>query len=104
MVSKSVVGSIVDAIKEQKAVPTIKDVGLRSRIGKGPCQGAFCSIRVAAHMYDIGERNGDEGISDLREFINSRWRGQRPLLAGVQLAQADLQEALQCGLYGLDIA
>lgn len=103
MVSKSVVGSIVEAIKEQKAIPTIKDVGLRSRIGKGPCQGAFCSIRVAAHMYDIGERNGDEGVDDLKEFINSRWRGQRPLLADVQLAQADLQEAVHCGLYGLDI-
>ncbi len=104
MVSKSVVTSIVNAIKEQKAIPTIKDVGLRSRIGKGPCQGAFCGIRVAAHMYDTHERNGDEGVEDLKEFINSRWRGQRSLLAGVQLAQADLQEALQSGLYGLDIA
>lgn len=102
MVSKSVVENIVGAIKEQKAVPTIKDVGLRSRVGKGPCQGAFCGIRIAAHMYDCDELEGSGGLSDLKEFVNSRWRGQRPLLADIQLAQAELQDALQCGLYGLE--
>lgn len=102
MVSKSVVDNIVSAIKEQKAVPTLKDVGLRSRVGKGPCQGAFCGMRIASHMYDRKELNGDAGLYDLKEFINSRWKGQRSLLAGKQLAQAELQEAMQCGLFGLE--
>ena len=102
MVSKQVIDNIVQAIIEQKAPPTIKDVGLRSRVGKGPCQGAFCGIRIAAYMYDRKYRNGSEGPEDIKEFINSRWRGQRSLLAGVQLEQADLQEALQSGLYALD--
>ncbi len=102
MVSKNVVDNIVNAIKEQKAVPTIKDVGMRSRVGKGPCQGSFCGMRIASHMYDKKELSGDEGLEDLKEFVNSRWKGQRSLLAGAQLAQAELQEAMQCGLYGLE--
>jgi len=104
MVSKSVIGDIISAIKEQKAIPTIKDVGMRSRVGKGPCQGAFCGIRIAAYMYDCDNLSGDTGVNDIKEFINARWRGQRQLLADTQLVQAELQEAIQCGLYSLDIS
>ena len=104
MVSKSVVGNIISAIKKQDAIPTVKDVGMRSRVGKGPCQGAFCGIRVAAYMYDCDHLINDDGVDDLKEFVNARWRGQRQLLTDNQLVQAELQEALQCGLYGLELS
>ncbi|MBT8340520.1 MAG: anaerobic glycerol-3-phosphate dehydrogenase subunit A, partial [Desulfatitalea sp.] len=52
MVPQSVVEQIVAGIEQLDGRPTLEAVGLRSRIGKGPCQGTFCSQRVAAYLYD----------------------------------------------------
>jgi glycerol-3-phosphate dehydrogenase len=41
MVPKSAVDSIVDAIRKQDGQPDLKAISLRSRIGKGACQGTF---------------------------------------------------------------
>jgi len=44
-----------------------------------------------------------EGIAELRNFLRERWRGQQPLLWNTSLAQAELLEAMHCGLFGLDL-
>ena len=102
MVSQSVVDTIAASIRRQNGHPTMKAIGLRSRIGKGPCQGTFCSQRVAAYLYDRGEFVGEQGIGELRAFLKERWRGQQPLLWDMPLAQAELMEAMHCGLFGLE--
>ena len=45
----------------------------------------------------------DEGLEDLKTFLQNRWKGQRPVLWGTQLQQAELEEALHCGLFGLEL-
>jgi len=102
-VPKSAVDSIIESIHEQNGQPDLKAIGLRSRIGKGPCQGAFCGARTTAYLYDRGEFHSDQGLTDLREFIRERWRGVKPLLWDMPLLQAELQEALYCGLFGLEL-
>jgi glycerol-3-phosphate dehydrogenase len=47
MVPKSAVDSIVDAIRKQDGQPDLKAISLRSRIGKGACQGTFCGVLSA---------------------------------------------------------
>jgi glycerol-3-phosphate dehydrogenase len=37
------------------------------------------------------------------DFFSERWRGQQPILWGEQLAQAELAEALHCGLFGEEL-
>lgn len=103
MVPQSTVDEIVSVIGKLDGRPSLKSIGLRSRIGKGPCQGAFCSQRLAAYLYDSGHLNGDRGITQLRAFLRERWRGQQPLLWDVSLAQAELLEAMHCGLFGLEL-
>ena len=103
MVPKSVVDSIVESIHEQNGKPDLKAIGLRSRIGKGACQGTFCGLRTCAYLYDKDELHTDEGLTSLREFVTGRWRGVRPLLWDTPLIQAELQEALYCGLMGLEL-
>ena len=103
MVPKSVVDSIVESIHEQNGKPDLKAIGLRSRIGKGACQGTFCGLRTCAYLYDTDEMSADEGLTSLREFVTERWRGVRPLLWDTPLIQAELQEALYCGLLGLEL-
>lgn len=103
MVPQSVVDTIVTSLRRRQGRPNMKAIGLRSRIGKGPCQGAFCSLRVASYLYDRGELSDAEGLDELRAFLRERWRGQQPLLWDMPLAQAELMEALHCGLLGLEL-
>jgi glycerol-3-phosphate dehydrogenase len=103
MVPQSVVEEIVGSIKKQDGRPGLKAIGLRSRIGKGPCQGTFCSQRLAAHLYDREHLANHQGVGELRAFLQERWRGQQPLLWDTSLAQAELLEALHCGLFGLEL-
>ncbi len=45
----------------------------------------------------------DEGLFDLRRFLNGRWKGIRPILWDGSLIQEELQEAMHCGLFGLEL-
>lgn len=103
MVPKSAVDAIIDAIREQDGQPDLKAIALRSRIGKGACQGTFCGVRVTSYMYDQGEFELDESLANLRDFLNQRWKGQHPTLWDKQLVQAELLEALYCGFFGLEL-
>jgi len=103
MIPKSVVDSIVQTIRKQNGQPSLVAMGKRSRMGKGSCQGAFCSSRVTAYLYDKGLYEAKEGLDDLKRFLSGRWRGQKPLMWGGALIQAELQEAMQCGLLGLEL-
>ena len=102
MVPQSIVDQIVASIRKQGGDPSLNAIGLRSRIGKGPCQGTFCSQRLAAYLYDRGELQGNQGLLELRSFLEKRWRGQQPLLWDISLAQAELLEAMHSGLFGLE--
>jgi len=103
MVPQSVVEEIVGSIRKQDGRPGLKAIGLRSRIGKGPCQGTFCSQRLAAHLYDRQHLSNHQGVMELRDFLQERWRGQQPLLWDTSLAQAELLEAMHCGLFCLEL-
>jgi len=102
MVSKSAVNSIIAMILGQKLTPDLNAIGRRSRIGKGTCQGAFCGIRISAYMYDYGQLDSNQGLQDLKAFLSSRWKGMRPMLWDAALIQEELQEAVHCGLFGLE--
>jgi len=103
MVSESAVDNIIASLAQHRKRPDLCSIGLRSRVGKGPCQGTFCSLRIAAYMYDKGYFLARQGKGALREFLQKRWRGQRPLLWNTHLAQAELQEAIHCGFLGLEL-
>lgn len=103
MVPQSVVEELVASITRQGGRPGLNAIGLRSRIGKGPCQGTFCSLRLAAHLYNRGHLTNHQGVEELRTFLRERWRGQQPLLWDTSLAQAELLEAMHCGLFGLEL-
>ena len=103
MVSKSTVDAVIESIHNQKATPDLRAVGRRSRVGKGTCQGAFCSVRILAHMLERGELDSARGLKDLKRFLSSRWKGMRPILWDAALVQEQLQEAIHCGLFGLEL-
>jgi glycerol-3-phosphate dehydrogenase len=103
MVPKSAVQSILENAAIQKDSVLLHNISARSRIGKGACQGTYCGLRLTAHLYGQGVFKQDQGITDLRHFSNTRWKGQRAVLFGEQLKQAELQEAMYCGLFDLEL-
>ncbi len=103
MVPQSALHTLINSIESPAKKPLLKALGLRSRIGKGPCQGTFCSQRIAAYLYNTQNMLGAEGLETMKAFLEERWRGQHPMLWDQALAQADLFETLHCNLFGLEL-
>jgi glycerol-3-phosphate dehydrogenase len=103
MVPLIAVNQIIDNLMAKGETLDLSAIGLRSRVGRGSCQGAFCGFRLIAHLYQRGVIESTQGLSLLRQFLERRWHGLRPILWGPQLAQEELQEAIHCGLFGLDL-
>jgi glycerol-3-phosphate dehydrogenase len=104
MVSQSVLSDLITATKRQYGFPLLTAISRRSRIGKGPCQGTFCSQRVVADLYNRGDYKDRQGIDNLRAFLQERWRGQHPLFWDTALVQAELLEAMYCGMCSLELS
>jgi len=102
MLPQSAIAQIFDNKTGVDAQPTLESIALRSRAGKGPCQGSFCGIRIGSYLYDQGHYTDATGLTHLRDFFNERFKGQRSVSWGQQAAQLELAEALHCGLLGLD--
>jgi glycerol-3-phosphate dehydrogenase len=103
MLPKSAIENVIDSIRQQNGDPSLKGIGLRSRLGKGPCQGTTCAQRVVMHMYERGELQSDQGLINFREFFRARWKGELPVLWDGQLIQAEIKEAIYCGHLGLEL-
>ena len=102
MVPQSAIEQIFAGSPGSEQERTIEAIALRSRAGKGPCQGSFCGIRIASYLYDRGCYRDATGLAHMRDFFDERFKGQRCVIWGQQAAQMELAEALHCGLLGLD--
>jgi len=102
MVPQSAIDQIIHCAPGVEEEMTLEAIALRSRAGKGPCQGSFCGIRIASYLYDRGYYQDRTGLIHMRNFFNERFKGQRAVIWGQQMAQMELAEALHCGLLGLD--
>jgi glycerol-3-phosphate dehydrogenase len=102
MVPQSAIDSIVESAPGAEQQMTLQAIGVRSRVGKGSCQGSFCSIRVTSHLYDRGVYDSSQGLLHMRDFLSARFKGVQPVLWGEQMPQMELSEALHCSLMGLD--
>ncbi|MCP4689515.1 MAG: anaerobic glycerol-3-phosphate dehydrogenase subunit A, partial [Desulfobacterales bacterium] len=64
---------------------------------------AFCGARITGYLYNRGELQAEKGMDDLKTFLRGRWKGLRPVLWDTSLIQEKLQEAVHCGLFGLEL-
>lgn len=102
MVPQSAIADIIANAPGAEDEMSLESIALRSRAGKGPCQGSFCGIRIASHLYDQHYYTDARGLDHMRNFFNERFKGMRTVIWGQQMAQMELAEALHCGLLGLD--
>ncbi|MBU1168566.1 MAG: anaerobic glycerol-3-phosphate dehydrogenase subunit A [Proteobacteria bacterium] len=102
MISTRIIDELSQSMTDEGQPFSLVSLGLRSRLGKGPCQGAFCVFRVTAHLYTKKWLNRTMGLCHMKDFIQSRFKGIRTVIMGPTLAQIELQEAVQCGLFNLE--
>ena len=119
--------AMVDAYLDRHWPCSLDDVRRGTRVGMGPCQGAFCTFRVAglvaerldAHTATTGSpapgthdadghRPGSgaahAAVADraLTAFLRERFKGTRPIAQGRQLQELMMTNGIYVGVMGLD--
>ena len=92
-----------DQIEKQmgdRKVRILTEVLHRTRLAKGTCQGGFCAYRLMAMLDDKGVVEGDSAAM-LREFLEERWKGVRPILWGAAVREAELVETIYKDVFNL---
>ena len=99
---------------------TIDDLRRGTRVGMGPCQGAFCTFRVAGLIAERLDAADAGGVVDpaasvdaraehaatadraLTAFLRERFKGSRPIAHGRQLQELLMTNGIYTGVLGLD--
>ncbi len=99
---------VTRSILERNA-KTIDDVRRDVRLGMGPCQGGFCTYRVAGILHRLAPSQVDSSKPSveltnvaLRDFLQERWKGLLPVLWGQQLRQERLDELIYLDVLNAD--
>ncbi|RMF01240.1 MAG: anaerobic glycerol-3-phosphate dehydrogenase subunit A [Chloroflexi bacterium] len=92
----------IEAELEESDSHIINDLRRDLRVGMGPCQGGFCTYRVAGIMHEHKKLSASEANKALVDFLQERWKGVQPVLWGQHLRQFQLDEGIYMGLLGLD--
>ena len=79
-------------------VQTIADIGRRTRLGFGPCQGTFCGYKAMLAAYQTHRWTASQAANELSAYLHERRKGQSFVHHGQQMEQLDLN----CDLYGVD--
>ena len=85
---------LVSAIDGADATIKLDDLRRDLRLGMGPCQAGFCGYRAAGVLQEVGSVTPTAAVNALQDFVQERFRGNRPLLWGHQLRQALLDETI----------
>lgn len=81
---------------------TIDDIRRDTRLGMGPCQGGFCSLRAAGVLHELASPLPRQTNQALQDFLQERWKGLQPVLWGQQLRQERLDELIFLSLLNID--
>lgn len=82
-------------------VKDLVDLRRRTRIGMGPCQGELCAYRAAGLFYVLGKSSPPAAASLLKQFLEERWKGIKPVLWGDALRESEFTYWIYEGLFGL---
>ena len=85
----------VEEICKEPTSFIVNDVRRRTRIGMGTCQANFCALRSAAVFSKFGVTDpSKDSITRMKEFLQGRWKGIRPVLIGRTLRETEMTRAI----------
>jgi glycerol-3-phosphate dehydrogenase len=82
-------------------VRDLEDLKRRTRIGMGPCQGELCAYRSAGLFVHFKGSPPEEADKLLKEFIQERWKGIKPVFWGDAMREAEFIYWIYQGLFGM---
>jgi glycerol-3-phosphate dehydrogenase len=93
----------IEYVLKESPVPaqTIEDIGRRTRMGFGTCQGTFCGYRAMLVGYGDGKWSADEAAAHLHRYLQERWKGESWIPEGKQAEQLNLSRELFSVAYSL---
>ncbi|MGH2512919.1 MAG: FAD-dependent oxidoreductase, partial [Candidatus Limnocylindrales bacterium] len=96
--------SMLEGFLAERMPCSLDDVRRGTRLGMGPCQGAWCTFRAAAIMAEASSAAPPAEPADaaLVDFLAERYRGTRPIAWGRQLQELWLSTGMYWGTLGLD--
>ncbi|HBQ21524.1 MAG: hypothetical protein A2Z91_02115 [Deltaproteobacteria bacterium GWA2_38_16] len=80
----------------QEWAGSISDIGRRTRLGWGGCQGADCVWPAALILKDV---LGKDPHFQMADFLQKRWKALAPFLQGESIAQEELKQRLLGGFF-----
>ena len=101
---------LLDAFLDRRLPCSLDDIRRGTRLGMGPCQGAFCMFRAVGLIAERGESPAQPGPEPaeatsgdpLVAFLRERFRGTRPIAWGRQLQELWLSTGIYWGVLGVD--
>ena len=85
----------VEEIAQELSSYRINDVRRRTRLGMGTCQANFCALRSAGVFSRFGQTDSsNDSLGQMKEFLQGRWKGIRPVLMGRTLREIEMTRAL----------
>jgi glycerol-3-phosphate dehydrogenase len=90
----------VEELLKTDKIKDLQDILHRTRLAKGTCQGGFCVYRLFGVLHDSRMIEGDSN-KVLKEFLEERWKGIRPILWGAALKEEELIESIYKGIFNL---
>jgi glycerol-3-phosphate dehydrogenase len=82
--------------------PRLDDMLRGLRLGMGPCQGGFCSLRAAGLLERERPAGSEAALRPLLDFLDERMKGMRPILWTDQVRQFRLNEIIYRDVLDLD--
>lgn len=92
----------IEHVAKDPSTYSLKDIRLRTRLGMGTCQGAFCSIRCVGALAEAGINLMYNPTESVARFMQERWKGARPAMWGIQAREMELGRAIYGGVLNLD--
>jgi glycerol-3-phosphate dehydrogenase len=88
-------------LKESKS-PILNDLRRDLRLGMGPCQAGFCAYRATGIIHEKLDLHHTNSNAQLRQFLQERWKGERPVMWGHSLRSLELDLHIYHNLLGVD--
>lgn len=92
----------IEQVAKDPSTYSLKDIRLRTRLGMGTCQGAFCSIRCVGALSEHGINLIYDPTESIIRFMQERWKGARPAMWGIQAREMEFGRSIYSGVLNLE--
>ena len=92
----------IECVAKDPATHSLTDIRLRTRLGMGTCQGAFCTIRTIGTLVEHELFPEQSPVESICKFLRERWKGMRPALWKTQAREMSLCRIIYSGLLNID--